>query len=130
MSISDRRFVGAFAWALLDEETQARIGAIALELAAASYIKALTDPGEPAGVAAAAAARTLADDLLLEYVGLDDNRSLTVEEAGGAWRLPSAAGAVCPDCGRPVRKRGGALCEACSRPDLDALLTLMEAGTP
>jgi hypothetical protein len=130
MSISPRRFVGAFAWALLDEETQARIGAAALELAAATYIKALTDPGEPARQAANAAARTLTDDLLLEFVGLDDTSTLTVEEAGGAWRLPSAAGALCPDCGRPVRQRGEALCEACSRPDLDALLTLMEAGTP
>lgn len=129
MPISPRPFVGGFAWALLDADTQARIGALALEMAAARFVEDIAKPGHPARRAAAAASQKAALGLLDEFLLLDEAGAVAIEDEHGAWKVPSAAGPVCGMCGGPSHRRSAPMCDDCLRPDYDDLMRLMSEGT-
>ncbi|MGW9821962.1 hypothetical protein ACUXK4_004551 [Methylorubrum extorquens] len=130
MAISSTPFVGAFAWALLDAETQARIGALALELAAGQFIEDIAVMHDPARRAAAKASAKASDALLLEFLLLDERSALAVEDEEGAWLVPSAAGPLCQVCGGQARRRAEMICSDCMEPDYEDLLILMGGAQP
>jgi len=130
MAISHTPFVGAFAWALLDAETQARIGALALEMAAGQFIEDIAVLHDPARRAAAKASAKASDALLVEFLLLDERSALAVEDEEGGWLVPSAAGPVCQVCGGPAPRRAEMICSDCSEPDYEDLMMLMGGAKP
>ena len=98
--IATEQFEGAVAWATLTTESQARIGAAALERAVAQAIFEADYGKGPAGRAAEAALE-LADEELQAVALGDLNIELWVEGIGSenAYRIPSVIGLVCHGCG-------------------------------
>ena len=99
MGISTEPYDGVAAWAALDAETQAQIGALALEWAAASAVSGLAGPDDPAYRAAATAqseARQALDGLFAQRCLEGGDAVIDGEHA---YRVPSLLGPVCTGCG-------------------------------
>lgn len=123
-SISSRRFDGARVWRSLSAETQARIGAAALEKAVAQAIFDV-DYGKGSAGRAAESALEVADKLLQAAAtgegGLLYDHWIVVDQ-DMTFRLPSVLGLVCHCCGcstwDPSEEGGGweseIRCTACA----------------
>ncbi|MEE8626773.1 MULTISPECIES: hypothetical protein [Methylobacterium] len=98
-NISPTPFDGATVWATLSPEEQARIGAVALELAVAGAIaEYLPGPAERAGAEAQRLALKALESAALNADGIDRK---WVDVVGGKprIRIPSLVGRVCLTCG-------------------------------
>lgn len=101
-TISPRRFDGARVWRSLSAETQARIGAAALEKAVVQAIFEV-DYGKGSAGRAAESALEVADKLLQEAAtgegGLLYDNWICIDGQDITFRLPSVLGRVCNSCG-------------------------------
>ena len=98
-NIADTLFDGAATWATLSPEQQARIGAVALELAVAGAIaEYLPGPAERAGAEAQRLALKALEFVALSVDGIGRQ---WVDDVGGKprIRIPSVIGRVCVPCG-------------------------------
>ncbi|BDL39094.1 hypothetical protein [Methylorubrum sp. GM97] len=99
-NIADDYFNGAAVWATLSAAQQARIGAMALELAVAGAIA--EHAPDPAARAGAAAEKNAFEFLLAATLGLGGLLDRTwIDATGGKerYRIPSVIHRVCRACG-------------------------------
>lgn len=91
------RFDGAQAWACLDPEQQAAIGAVAMELAVANLVASLTKPDEPRHRAAMRGGMVLVElSLRATFKTFSASERLQIERD---LPVPSLIGVVCRRCG-------------------------------
>lgn len=103
-NIATNAFDGAATWSTLSPEQQARIGAVALELAVGRAIaEHAPDPACRAGMEAERIALHLLQETVLGVGGLPDAVWTEPENWGARrperYRIPSVVGGVCRACG-------------------------------